>query len=217
MGLQTEKAHAGEFLISEATRSRSRQNVVYAASQMVLVGALVASILVGNATAEVTAASGNTGNGAFGAVTVDATAELGIYRVVIIEPGSNVGTFTVEKPDGSIDGSGKVAVAYNGSINFTLADGATDFVAGDAWEIEVTAGDATEQFVEWEVGKVAKGIAFDAVTTAASETAPGVIIDGDAEVNGYLIAYPEGATTSDKVEAREQLRRLGIKVRFNAG
>ena len=45
------------------------------------------------------------------------------------------------------------------------------------------------------------------------ETAPAVMIDGDAEVNGNLIAYPDGASLSDKVEARAQLRKLGIKVR----
>lgn len=83
----------------------------------------------------------NVGNGVFGAVTADAGAMLGDYQIVIIEPGSNAGIFEVFKPDGTIDGDGTVAVAYDGSINFTLADGATDFAAGDAWTVTVgTAG-----------------------------------------------------------------------------
>jgi hypothetical protein len=217
MGVQTEQAHAGEFLISEASRTRSRQNIVIGASQTLAVGALLASLIVGSATAAAVAASGNTGNGVMGAVTVDANAPIGVYRVVIIEPATNGGAFSVEKPDGTVDSTGKVAVAYNGLINFTLADGATDFVAGDAWEITVTLGSATEQYVAWTVGQTAKGILFDAVTTGAGETAKAVMIDGDAEVNGYLIAYPTGASASDKVEAREQLRRLGIKVRSVTG
>lgn len=209
---QVEKAKPGEFIISEATRTRSRDNVVYGASQTILIGALVAATLVG-ATAEATAASGNTGNGVFGAITVDADAKPGRYVLTIIEPAANGGAFSLSDPDGEDCPTGKVAVAYNGPINFTLADGATDFAAGDAFEIEVSADPAESQAVAWEVGLTAIGLAFDAVTTDVGETSPGVIISGDAEVNGHLLAYPEGATLSDKVEARTQLRRLGIKVR----
>lgn len=213
MAVQTETAHAGEFVISEATRSRSRENVLIGASQTLLVGAIVALSLVG-ASAEATAASGNTGNGTIGAITIDADAAPGVYVLTIIEPAANGGTFSVEGPDGVELPGGKVAVAYNGPINFTLADGATDFVAGDSFEIAVAADPAERQYVEWSVdGAPAAGILFDAVTTGSGETAPGVIIDGDAEVNGNLLVYPTGATLSDKVEARSQLRRLGIKVR----
>ena len=210
---QVEKARAGEFLMSEASRTRSRQTVKIAASQSLRVGTLVALALIG-ASAAATAASGNTGNGVIGAITVDADAEPGVYVVTVIEPAANGGNFTVEGPDGVQHHPGKVAVAYNGPINFTLADGATDFAAGDSFEIEVVADDSERQFVAWTVdGAPAAGISFDAVETAAGEIKDAVIIDGDAEVNGHLLAYPTGATLSDKVEARSQLRRLGIKVR----
>lgn len=213
MPVQEEKAHAGEFLISEASRTRSRQNVTAASEQTWLPGTLVSKSNVGALAAEATAAAGNTGNGAMGAVTVDANADLGVYRVVITDAAANAGNFAVEKPDGSLDGAGTVGVAYNGSINFTLADGATDFAVNDAFEIEVTIGDAEELWVAWEIGLTAAGVSFDHCVTGEAETASAVIIDGDAEVNGNLLAYPEGATLSEKVEAREQLRRLGIKVR----
>lgn len=213
MAVQEEKPHAGEFLISEASRSRSRETVDVAAEQTWLPGTLVAQSLVGALAAEATAAAGNTGNGAMGAVTVDANAPLGVYRVVITDAEANAGNFTVERPDGSLDGVGTVGVAYDGSINFTLADGATDFAVNDAFEIEVTIGDADERWVAWEIGLTAGGVSFDHAVTGEAETAKAVIIDGDAEVNGNLLAYPEGATLSEKVEAREQLRRLGIKVR----
>jgi hypothetical protein len=85
-----------------------------------------------------------TGNGSIGTPTVDAGAQPGDYKVVIIEPGANVGTFEVFKPDGSLDGTGVVAVAYNGSINFTLADGATDFLAGDYITVPVTQTGASK-------------------------------------------------------------------------
>lgn len=212
MPVQTEKGHTAEFIISEATRTRSRQNCIVGASQMLLVGALVAASLA-TAAAEATAAAGNTGTGVMGAITVDADAQLGVYILTIIEPASAGGTFSLEGPDGVELPTGKIGVAYNGLINFTLADGDPDFAAGDSFEIEVTADDDEQQVVAWEVGATAVGIIIEEVTTAADETAKSVIIDGDAEVNGNLLAYPEGSTLADKVEARSQLRRLGIKVR----
>lgn len=80
----------------------------------------------------------NTGNGVFGTATADAGADLGDYDIVFIEPASGLGTFLVYKPDGTIDGDGVVGTAYNGSINFTIADGATDFIAGDAFTVSVS-------------------------------------------------------------------------------
>jgi hypothetical protein len=55
-----------------------------------------------------------------------------------------MGHLEVIKPDGSLDGTGVIAVAYNGSINFTLADGATDFVAGDYITVPVTQTGASK-------------------------------------------------------------------------
>lgn len=80
----------------------------------------------------------NTGNGTMGAITVTAGAKQGDYVLTIIEPGANVGTFTVSDPDGVQVGDGAVASAYSaGGLAFTLADGATDFVAGDSFTITV--------------------------------------------------------------------------------
>lgn len=80
----------------------------------------------------------NTGNGTMGTVTVSAGAKIGRYTLTIIEPGSNVGTFVVLDPDGVQIGDGAVASAFSaGGLAFTLADGATDFVAGDSFAITV--------------------------------------------------------------------------------
>lgn len=84
----------------------------------------------------------NTGNGTMGDVTVTAGAKIGRYTLTIVEPGSNVGTFVVVDPDGVQIGDGVVAAAFSaGGLAFTLADGATDFVAGDSFAITV-AGNA---------------------------------------------------------------------------
>lgn len=85
------------------------------------------------------AAAGNTGNGTIGALSVGAAAKEGRYRVVCIEPGVNVGTFSVFDPEGNQVGTANVAVAFAGPVNFTISDGAVDFVAGDTFNIDVSA------------------------------------------------------------------------------
>lgn len=67
--------------------------------------------------------------------------KLGTYRITIIEPASDAGTFTVEDPDGIEVGTGTVAVAFDGPVKFTIAD-ATDFVAGDVATITVSDADS---------------------------------------------------------------------------
>lgn len=81
----------------------------------------------------------NTGNGVMGAITVSAGAKIGVYKLAVIEPGANVGTFIVEDPDGMIVSvKGTVASAFSGGgLAFTLADGGTDFVSGDGFDITV--------------------------------------------------------------------------------
>jgi hypothetical protein len=90
------------------------------------------------ATGTATAAAGNTGNGAMGAVTVTAGAKQGRYAVEIVEPAANAGAFVVTDPDGQVSGHGNVASAYSANgVAFTLADGATDFLSGDTIYIDV--------------------------------------------------------------------------------
>lgn len=91
-------------------------------------------------TGTATAWATNTGNGTMGAVTVAANTKVGTWRLTIVEPGTNLGTFVLEDPDGNIVSvKGTVASAYSGGgIGFTLADGATDFVSGDGFDIVVS-------------------------------------------------------------------------------
>lgn len=85
-------------------------------------------------------ASGNTGNGTItDAPAVTADAQIGRYVITIVEPGTNVGSFIVEAPDGTIVGEGVVATEFvGGGLTFTVADGSTDFAAGDRLFVDVT-------------------------------------------------------------------------------
>ncbi len=91
------------------------------------------------------AVAGNTGNGTMGAITVSTGAKLGVYKLTVIAAAANAGNFTVEDPQGITVDNGAVASAFSsGGLAFTLADGATDFAAGDQFTITVTATGGTD-------------------------------------------------------------------------
>lgn len=183
--------------------------------------ALIATVLIGAATVTAAAVVG-TGNGAIGTVTADAGAAAGVYQVVIIEPAANGGTFQVIRPDGVLDGTGVIGTAYNGAINFTLADGSTDFVAGDRIGVTVAYGS----------GVVAKDVPWAPAATDGSQTITGInLVEADAPVGVDIeltvlargpviirreaIAWPEGVTDAQKAAAYARLAELGIQPRIS--
>lgn len=86
------------------------------------------------------AVAGNVGNGVMGAVTTQPGAIEGVYKLTVIHTVTNAGAFIVEDPRGIIVGHGTVGALYTGpGLSFTLADGATDFIAGDQFTFTVTA------------------------------------------------------------------------------
>lgn len=107
----------------------------------VSVSQTASSTTITAAGAVVTAFAGNTsGSGTIASVALSAGAKVGTYKVVIVEPAGNAGTFVVEDPDGILIGRGTVAVAFSaGGLAFTVTD-ATDFVSGDGFDIVVGAG-----------------------------------------------------------------------------
>ena len=210
----TEPIRAGEFLISEGGGTRSREKVTIKSGEDLLAGAVVGKITVGAATAA--AVAGNTGNGTCGAVTLSAGAKAGVYRLVIIEPATNAGAFVVEDPDGIIIGRGNVASAFSdGGLAFTLADGSTDFVAGDSFTITIAAGSG--KYVEMDPAatdgsQIAAGVLYGDCDAAAADK-EAVIIARDAEVNEALLVWISGATTNQKNAGKAQLATLGIIAR----
>lgn len=93
---------------------------------------------------------GNTGNGT---LTLDATtprlagAKQGVYRIRCTSASANSGTFTVTDPLGNTVGTYVVAAAaFSSDIKFTIADGSSDFVVGDGFDVTVTPyGTATAE------------------------------------------------------------------------
>lgn len=213
MSLVSEGKYALEFLISEAAGNRSRDVVTIGASQTLHAGDILGHKTKGAATVTPTAAAGNTGNGAIGTWTSDAGAPAGDYKLLCIEPASNLGKFAVYKPDGTLDGVATVGTAYNGTINGTIADGATDFVSGDYFTINVAYAAVDQYFLIDPEGtdgtEVAVAILAAPITTAVSETPEVLVIARDAEVTQSLLGFSD-ADTTEKAAIVAQMAAVGI-------
>lgn len=141
-----EGRHATEGLMAEADFHYSREMATIAAGSGVIAPGMVLG-KIGGGTGTVTVgapAFAGSGNGTLTKANPahGAGVKAGIYRVICIEAAADGGIFTVEDPDGVQIGTATVGVAFTGVIKFTIADGANDFVAGDAFTLAVSIADA---------------------------------------------------------------------------
>lgn len=210
----TEGMHAGEFIVSEANGSRSREVVTIGTGDLVA-GQVLGKITKGAAAGA--AVAGNTGDGTITETpTVAAGAKPGVYNLTCIEPASDAGEFIVEDPDGINIGVAVVGTEFSaGGLTFTIADGATDFVAGDAFTITVAEGSG--KYVAFnqdgtDGSEVAAAILYDN-TDASTAERDAVAIVRDAEVNGNDLTWPSDIEAAEKTEAIAQLAAIGIIVR----
>lgn len=208
----TETAHAGEFLVSEAAGHRSREQVTIASGAALLsctvLGALIAGT-VGAATAD----GGNTGNGTIGAVTGGASIEAGIYDIVCVKAAANGGEFEVRTPsDKQLPKDAKVGTAYTSKhLNFTVADGAVDFVVDDKFTVAVSGTGEYKALVPSAVDGSNKAVAIlYAAADAATAAVQATIIARDAEVRASDLAWPSGITADEKTAAIAELETAGI-------
>lgn len=201
MSVKTEPRRAGDFILSEAGGTRSREEItINATAGKISAGTLLAKITAANA-ASATAGAGNTGNGAMGAITVGNEAVTGTYTLAITAAAANGGDFSVTGPNGIVIGTGSVGVAFSaGGLSFTLADGLTDFIVGDSFSIAVNAG-----IGEWvaydddgadDGRRAATGILYGNVD-ATSADARAVAIVRDAEVIESLLTGLDAAGKAD--------------------
>ncbi|RXR28952.1 head decoration protein [Sphingobium fluviale] len=216
----TEGIYATESFISEAPGDRSREAIVVKSGQNLKACAVLATIMSGTV-ASAAKSGGNTGNGTF---TLDATtplllgAKLGVYTLRCIAAATNNGTFRLEDPDGVVLGDivmagGAATVAEQ--IKGALADGGTDFVVGDGFDITVTV--ATEKEVEYnpagtDGSQIATGILYGAINATSADTR-GVAYKRDCEHNADIVVWKTGITATQKAKGTSDLKRRGIILR----
>jgi hypothetical protein len=195
---------AAEFLLSEAPGHFSRDNITVLSGEGKLAAGQVLGKTLVTATAAASAKAGNTGGS--GAITMDvatpvlATAKVGRYSIICIEPAANAGVFEVTDPDGIVLGTVNAAgAAFANQIKFTIAD-ATDFVSGDAFFVDVSA--ATYKYrsadpTNTDGSAVGCAVLF-APVDATSADAAGVGVTRQAEVNGNCLTYDAAVDDATK-------------------
>ena len=206
----TESNYREEGLLSELPGAMSREAITVLSGQNITVPMTVlGKVTVGAATSA--AGAGNTGNGTMGTITLAVGAKAGVYRVLFIEPASNLGTFLVEDPNGLLIGRGVVGTAFSaGGLSFTIADGATDFIAGDQFLITVAAGSG--KWVKYNQdatngSQIAAGIAID-VYDATGGDVDGVALVRGCEVADDSLTWPSDIESGEKTTAIAQLAAL---------
>lgn len=220
MPVLTEKARAGEAIMSEGLGNISRDNVIVAASQTIDANALVAKVAVA-ASVSVTQTFVGAGNGVLTIANpaVSSKVKDGVYTAVCIDPASNAGTFEVRDPAGKVIGTATVGVAFNKEVKFTIADGSTDFVAGDTFSLTVAADAGDYQFVDYDPtgtdgSEIPAAYSPYEVTTASDITKAAVVLSRMCELNGNCIAWPSGITDAQKADAIQALAANNIIVRY---
>jgi hypothetical protein len=150
---------------------------VLAAGQNVVRGALLGKVTAGAVT--VNALSGK------GALTPDATtpllagAQAGAYKAVCIAADTDSGTFRVFDPSGNVLGDVVVGATFANQIKFAIADGGTDFAAGDTFTVTVAAGNG-----QYKLSLAAAVDGSQKPVAVASADANGT--DGVVPVNLYI-------------------------------
>lgn len=215
MDTLTEGQRTGEFLVSEAQGSRSREAGTLITGQNLKAGAVLGLIAASLAAPVGAAAAGNTGDGTIGTLTAGTGVQTGVYTVTFIEPAANLGTFTVEDPAGVEIGTGTVGSAFAGEVNFTISDGAADFVAGDQFTVTVAPGSG--KYTEYDPtnndgSQAAVAVLWGNVdaTLADVEVA---IIARDAEVNAAELQWFTGASGPQISTGQAELAAQGIIAR----
>lgn len=156
------------------------------------------------------AVAGNTGNGVM-TVADPAYAtgvKEGVYKVIFVEPGADAGDFVVEDPDGVVIATGKVAVAFDDVIKFTIADGATDFVVGDSFTVTVALTTGATKYS-----------AYDPTASDGLEVLTGILVEdvdaSSADTPGAM--YVSGTFNRTAIKARTSVTTLDSKDVYNYG
>ena len=219
MNAYSESTYLGDVLKYETPNLYSRETVTVLAGdgedRMLKAGAAIAART--RSTVTVTAGDGNTGDGEapLADPALGALAEAGIYRLACITAGA-AGTFQVLSPKGYVLPDLTVGTAYaGGHLNLTVADGATDFVAGDTFAIEVSGDGKVTGLDPAAVDGTAEAIGIVAYDVTAPDGADAEVtaILRDAVLADRAIVWPAGIGEARKNAAIADLEARGILVR----
>jgi hypothetical protein len=198
-------------------RSSRDEGILASGSDVVECGTVLGKIGVG-AAVSATKSGGNTGTGT---LTLDATnpvrdgAKVGVYRVRLKTAAANGGVWAVTDPEGYDLGEVAVGAAFDNDLKFVTADGATDFIVGDGFDVTVALGSGKWAPLDFaaEDGSQHAGAILLEKADASDADARVVLLRRSAEVVSQALVWPVGATTLQKNAALAALEARGIVAR----
>lgn len=210
----TERNRIGDVLFQELPRYSSREEVTVLSGQNLLVGTVLGKIT--RAIGDAVATAGNTGNGTVGTISMGQQARRGTYTLTCMTAATDGGTFAVTSPDGDALPDAVVGTAYTSpQINFTIADGATDFVVGDAFTIAVSAGSGKVKVLTpaaVDGTHEAYGVLLGDVDASSGDLAGLAIVREGVVIESGLV-WPDAITNDQKTAAIAQLNAIFITIR----
>lgn len=166
---------------------------------------------------------GNTGNGTLtldGTTPVRSGAKAGVYTVRLITAAANAGTFRVTDPDGFVLGDVGVGATFDNDIKFATADGSSDFIVGDGFDITVAAGSGKwkpHTYGAVDGSEVAAGVLIQKVDATSADVEQAIVITRHAEVSERALKWHASVDDASKKSiAMAQLAALGIVARTAA-
>lgn len=215
----TEGMHEGEFIGELAMGIGFHVDEITLDTGDLVAGQLLTKTETGTPTATAgdpfSAGGGTVGNGAVSAVSADAGAMEGLWLVEIVGEAGATAAFKVIRPDGSIDGQGAVGTPYNGtgSINFSIADGSTDYGPNMFVPITVTYAPnlSAPKYVAYDGSGSVDGILMKDTDASSADAATTALVRGPAVVNVNDLTVFDDADADEIAEAVAGLMALGIK------
>ena len=175
------------------------------------IGAVVKNTVLGKillgAASSAAKAGGNTGDGALtldNSTPILAKAKAGVYTVRCIAAATDGGTFRVTDPDGNVLGDVAVGATFANKVKFSIADGATDFVVGDGFDITIAEG--SKKYKPYDADNLDGSQYPDCISAEDADST-----SADDTVSAYFTGnFNRAAIAGLDTAAEEALRSKGI-------
>jgi hypothetical protein len=193
-----EQFYDAGFIVSEAKMLRSRDagtiTNATGADLLLEAGLVVTQMpagIVGNARMN------NTGNGTIGTLSVADSAAYGLYVLTA----TSATSFAVAGPGNEDLAPATAGTAYSGPVDFTITAGATAFVPGDTFTLNLS-----RQFESWTGGAfTVLGLLFNRALIPAGSSGRVAVITRAAEVNLAELQWDAAITgAGDAVTLQDQ-------------
>lgn len=169
---------------------------------------LIGMILAASVTGEATADAGNSGDGTVSAISPGSHYQTGLYRLVA----RDATTFDLYAPGGALVGVCGTGTNSCLHLDLTITAGGEAFVAGDGFDITLTAGPSVALDPAGTDGaQIATALALEnrTISTGSNSRITGLVCGPALCLTSGLI-WPGGITDADKAKAIARLERSGI-------